>query len=262
MFSFCLLVCFSKIWIYFLFFYWPAFLKKKSKTTCILVFTDGSDSKESVCNMGELDSIPESERAPWEENGYPFQYSCMENLMDRGTWWAAVHRVAKSWAERLSNLERLCFSRVWLSLLHWTEVFLIFIHVFIDSGFTSNSAFKESACSAGDSSSIPLLGRFLREGIGYPLQYSWVSLVAQMVKNPPAVQKTWFQTLGWEGPLEMGTATYPSILSWRTAMDRGACQATVHGSQRVRYVYCIFFSVLKFWFGMYLFIPLLRFSVF
>ena len=67
------------------------------------------------------------------------------------------------------------------------------------------------------------------EGIGYPLQYSWASLVAQMVKNPPAEQETWVQSLGWEDSLEEGMATRFSILAWRIPMDRRAWQATVHG---------------------------------
>ena len=50
-----------------------------------------------------------------------------------------------------------------------------------------------------------------------------------MVKNPPAMQETWVQYLGWEDPLEEGMATYSSILAWRIPMDRGAWQATVHG---------------------------------
>ena len=54
-----------------------------------------------------------------------------------------------------------------------------------------NSVGKESACNAGDPSSIPGLGRFTGEGIGYPLLYSWTSLVAQLVKNPPAMWETW-----------------------------------------------------------------------
>ena len=58
-------------------------------------------------------------------------------------------------------------------------------------------------------------GRSPEEGIGYPLQYSWVSLVAQAVKNPPAMQETWVLSLGWEDPLEKGTAVYSSILAWR-----------------------------------------------
>ena len=56
----------------------------------------------------------------------------------------------------------------------------------------------------------------------------WASLVAQMVKDPPAMQETWIRSLSWEDPLEEGMATYSSILAWRIAMDRGAWQATVH----------------------------------
>ena len=67
------------------------------------------------------------------------------------------------------------------------------------------------------------------EGIGYPLQYSWASLVAQMVKNLPAMRKTWVQPLGQEDPLEEGMTTHSSILAWSTPMDRGAWRATVHG---------------------------------
>ena len=77
--------------------------------------------------------------------------------------------------------------------------------------------------------SISGSGRSSEDGIGYPLQYSWASLVAQMVKNPPAVQETWVQFLDWEDPLEEGMATDSSILDWRIPMDRGACQATAHG---------------------------------
>ena len=69
---------------------------------------------------------------------------------------------------------------------------------------------------------IPELGRSPGEGIGYPLQYSWASLVAQLVKNPPAMQETWVRSLGWEDPLEEGMATQSSILAWRIPMDRGA----------------------------------------
>ena len=54
-----------------------------------------------------------------------------------------------------------------------------------------------------------------REGIGYPLQYSWASLVAQLVKNPPAMRETSVQSLGWEDPLEKRTATHSSVLAWR-----------------------------------------------
>ena len=63
------------------------------------------------------------------------------------------------------------------------------------------------------SSSIPGLGRSTGEGIGYSLQYSWASLVAQLVKNPPAAQETWVRSLGWEDPLKKGKATHSSILA-------------------------------------------------
>ena len=61
----------------------------------------------------------------------------------------------------------------------------------------------------------PGLGRSAVEGIGYPLQYSWASLVAQLVKNPPAMRETWVQSLGREDPLEKVKATHSSILAWR-----------------------------------------------
>ena len=67
-----------------------------------------------------------------------------------------------------------------------------------------SSVGKESACNAGDLSLIPGSGRFAGEGIGYPLQYSWASLVAQLVKNPPEMWETWVRSLGWEDPLEKG----------------------------------------------------------
>ena len=58
-------------------------------------------------------------------------------------------------------------------------------------GFPDSSAGKEPTCNAGDPSLIPGLEGSPGEGIGYPLQYSWASLVAQLVKNPPAMQETW-----------------------------------------------------------------------
>ena len=76
--------------------------------------------------------------------------------------------------------------------------------------------------------SIPGSGKSPGERIGYPLPYSWASLVAQAVKNLPAMQETWVQSLGWQDPLEEGMATHCSILAWRIPMDRGAWPATVH----------------------------------
>ena len=73
---------------------------------------------------------------------------------------------------------------------------------------------------------IPGLGKTPGEVVGYPFQYSWASLVAQLVKNMPAMQETWVRSLGWEDLLEEGMATHSSILAWRIPMDRGAWKAT------------------------------------
>ena len=90
------------------------------------------------------------------------------------------------------------------------------------SGFPHSSVGREYACNVGDPSSIPGLGRPPEEGIGYPLQYSWACLVAQVVKNSPSVQGTWVWSLGWEDPLEEVMAAHSSILAWRILTDRGA----------------------------------------
>ena len=86
----------------------------------------------------------------------------------------------------------------------------------------------DSATNFQDSGSIAGLGISPGEGIGYPLQYSWASLVAQIVKNPLAMRETWVPSLGWEDPLEEGIQTHSSILAWKIPMDRGAWRATVH----------------------------------
>ena len=83
------------------------------------------------------------------------------------------------------------------------------------TGLPHSSVGKESACNAGDPGLISGLGRSPGEGIGYPLQYSWASLVAQLVKNPSAMWETWVQSLGLEDPLEKRKATHSSILAWR-----------------------------------------------
>ena len=82
-------------------------------------------------------------------------------------------------------------------------------------GFPESSVGKESACNAGDPSLIPGLGRSAEEGIGYPLQYSLASLVAQLVKNLLAIWETRVLSLSWEDPLEKGKATHSNILAWR-----------------------------------------------
>ena len=76
-----------------------------------------------------------------------------------------------------------------------------------------SSAGKESARNAGDPGLIPGSGRSPGEGIGYPLQYSWSSLVAQLVKNLPAMWESWVCSLGSEDLQKKGKATYSSILA-------------------------------------------------
>ena len=82
---------------------------------------------------------------------------------------------------------------------------------------------------------IPQLGRSPGEGIGYPLQYSWASLVAQPVKNPPAMWETWVRSLGWEDPLEEGMATHSTILAWRVPWTEEPGGLQSMGLQRVRH---------------------------
>ena len=83
-------------------------------------------------------------------------------------------------------------------------------------------------CNAGDPGLIPGWGRSAGEGIDYPLQYCWASLVAQLAKNPPAMREIWVRYLGWEDPLEKGKATHSSILAWRIP-----CTIQSIGLQRV-----------------------------
>ena len=82
-------------------------------------------------------------------------------------------------------------------------------------GFPDSSVGKEPTCNAGDSGTIPGSGRSRGEGIDYPFQCSWASLVAQLVKNLPAMQGTPVQSLGRENPLEKEKATHSHILTWR-----------------------------------------------
>ena len=81
----------------------------------------------------------------------------------------------------------MCIFYSWVTMCHPFHPFLI-------------AQLVKNLPATGDSSLIPGLGRSPGEGIGYPLQYSWASLVAQLVKNPPAIWETWVQSLGWEDP--------------------------------------------------------------
>ena len=116
-------------------------------------------------------------------------------------------------------------------------LFFFWLFGFIEHGFGGASLVTQlakSACNAGDPSSIPGLGISPGEGIDYPLQCSWASLVAQTVKNLPAMRETWVRSLDWEDLLEEGMATHSGILAWRIPLGRGAWGATVHGVGKSR----------------------------
>ena len=101
---------------------------------------------------------------------------------------------------------------LWIGTCHFCPLLCLSLY---EMGFPDSSVGKEPTCNTGDPGSIPELGRSPGEGIGYPLQYSWTSLVDQLVKNPPAMKETWVRFLGWKYPLEKGKATHYSILAWR-----------------------------------------------
>ena len=110
------------------------------------------------------------------------------------------------------------------------SLLMLTLTTWLDQGLPGRSAGKESAYNAGNPSSILGSWRSAGEGIGYPLQYSWASLVAHGVKNPPAMQETCVQSLGWEDPLKKGKAIHSSILTWRIPWTVESM-----GSQRVRH---------------------------
>ena len=149
---------------------------------CLQGFPGGSDSKEYFCNAGDPGWFLPLGRSPGEGNGYPLQYSCLENTMIRGAWRSMVHGITKG--------------QTWLSDQHFQ---LFYFYVFLMPQSYSESMTKKQYLS-------------LR------LLLYWVvraSLTAQLVKNLPAMQETrdWFK--GQEDPLEKEMATHSSILAWK-----------------------------------------------
>ena len=104
-----------------------------------------------------------------------------------------------------------------------------------DLGFPGSSAGKESTFNAGDPSSISGLGSSPGERIGYPLQYSWASLMARTEKNPPAMREIWVWSPGWEDSVEEGMATHSSILAWRIPWTEEPGRQQFMESQKVRH---------------------------
>ena len=118
-------------WWFFFFFLRQLALSTYCQETgnCFLIiwkdcFPGGLDSKESACSAGDTGSIPGSGRSPEEGNGYPLQYSCLENPMDRGAWWATVHGVTKSQTWLATNT----IWKEWRSERRWDWNAIISVH--------------------------------------------------------------------------------------------------------------------------------------
>ena len=108
---------------------------KRTLPRPILDFLGGSVGKESTCNVGDLGLIPWSGRTPGEWHGNPLQYSCMENLMDKGTWRATVHGVAKSRTQRVTKHIRPILDKIYSCSHHLfcyysaTGLYLLWIYL-------------------------------------------------------------------------------------------------------------------------------------
>ena len=120
----------------------------------------------------------------------------------------------------------------------WKDIFKIKINKkksIIQSGLPDSSVGKESACNTGDPCWIPGQEDPLEKGSATHFPFSWASLVAQLVKKPPAMLETWVRSLGWEDLLEKGKATHSSILDWRIPWTSWSME-----SQRFRYDWATF----------------------
>ena len=200
-----------------------------------------ADSLEKTLMLGKFEGRRrrEQQRMRWLD-GITTQWTWV--WVNSGSWWwtgrpgmlrfMGSQRAGHDWATELKTdipLMVLQCRRPWLD--SWASKIPCRRHrqsTPVLLGFPSDSVGKESTCNAGDPSLIPGSGSSPGEGIDYPLQYSWSSLMTQTIKNPPAMQETWVRSLGWEDPLEEGMATHSSILAWRIPKDRGAWRATVH----------------------------------
>ena len=155
-------------------------------TPAFLGFPCGSAGKEFACNVGDLGSISGLGRSPGEGEGYPLQYSGLENSMD-----CIVHGVARS--------------RTQLNNLHCTTEQKGENHLFVRPLWIPGLPWRRS-CLVSSSRDIISV---------YAFVVCHTFLMAQLVKNLPAVWETWVRSLGWEDPLEKGKATHSSILAWR-----------------------------------------------
>ena len=182
-------------------------------------FPGGSDGKASVYNVGDLGSIPGSERFPRERNGNTLQYSCPENPMDGGAWCRQLsmgsQRVGYNWSTSLHNEDEYLFT--WLrgySCLIFCEMSclnLLSIFYVLGGNFLTDLWSHYIFCQPGKPA----------------------SLVAQMVKRLPAMWETQVRSLSWDNPLEKEMATRSSILTWKIPWTEKPGRLQSMGSQRV-----------------------------
>ena len=131
-------------------------------------------------------------------------------------WHTTVLKIQRhGWRGHLCDVGLVTYSPVISILLRWNRGVVYQLLWGAMRDFPHSSIGKKSTCNVGDPGSIHGSGRSAGEGIGYPLKYSWASLVAQLVKNLPAMWETLVWSLGWEDHLEKGKATHSSILAWR-----------------------------------------------
>ena len=125
--------------------------------------------------------------------------------------------------------------------IYKNHIFFYIFTFYYYQGFPGGSTGKASACNEGDPGLTPGSGRCPGEETGCPLQYSWASLVAQLLKNPTAMWETWIRSLGWEDSLEKRMAIHSSILTWTVPW---AIQWM--GSQKVRHNWVTFIFISPF----------------
>ena len=156
-------------------------LSESNLTWYAIISTFGKEPPANAGVIRDVGLIPGSGRSPGEGNGNPLQDSCLENPMVREVWWDQDHRVRH-------HLK-------WLRMqacIHWAA---------------PNSSVKSHVTVRFPIVAVCIIKGRESEGGGF--------LMAQLVKNPPAMQETWVQSLGREDPLEKGKATHSSITAWR-----------------------------------------------
>ena len=168
---------------------------------------------DNVGDVRNVGSIPGLGRSPGEGNGNPLQYSCLENSMDRGVWWAAVHGVTKSW--------------IWLKRLRRQ-------HALFGPPYSSDG--KESACNAGDKELDT--AKWLTHTHTVSLKHNFDNLISVL---PHVLVSVFLDVIsfsdisGWEDPLEKEMATHSNIFAWKIPWTEESGGLQSKGSQRMRH---------------------------